>query len=234
MFTAHLDRIGSAHCAPELIETVNLTQPGHHVLLTFDDGGKSALQAADELERRGWKGHFFIITARIGQAPFLGSAEVQQLRLRGHVIGSHSHNHPSLFRELPPQRLLQEWQGSRDWLEQLLGEPVITASVPGGDISEQVLDSAVEAGFKYLFTSEPSVTPGHVRGCAILGRFVVKRSTSAARVGELARLRGWGQAMLVRRVKAGARLLLPGLYRRYVRHVTAGDDATSRQPAGRS
>lgn len=234
LFTAHLDGIASAHCAPELIETVDLTQPGHHVLLTFDDGGKSALQVADELARRGWKGHFFIITARIGQQPFLGSAEIQQLRLGGHVIGSHSHNHPSLFRELPPQRLLQEWRGSRDSLEQLLGEPVITASVPGGDISEQVMASAAEAGFQYLFTSEPSVTPGRVDGCAILGRFVVKRSTSAARVGRLARLRGWGQAMLVRRVKSGARLLLPGLYRRYVSHVTAGDDATSRDRAGRS
>ena len=231
LFSAHLDRLATGPRAPELIDAVDLTQPWHHVLLTFDDGGKSALDVAHELARRGWRGHFFITTARVGQRPFLAAAEIQQLRREGHVIGSHSHNHPSLFRELTPARMLQEWRLSREWLEQLLGERVLAASVPGGDISAQVLHSAAEAGFRYLFTSEPSVTPGIVPGCFILGRFVVKRTTPAARVGELARLQGWGQAMLVRRMKVGARLLLPGLYRRYVSRRTAGDDASPRELA---
>jgi len=37
---------------------MDFERPGRHVLLTFDDGGKSALYASDQLSRRGWKGHF--------------------------------------------------------------------------------------------------------------------------------------------------------------------------------
>ena len=235
MFTGHLDRIASGPRAPELIDAVDLAQPGHHVVLTFDDGGKSALRAGDELARRGWKGHFFIITSRVGQRTFLDAAEIRHLRHCGHAIGSHSHTHRSLFRDLAPEQLLEEWRVSRDWLTQLLGEPCRAASVPGGDLSAAVRRSAADAGFEYLFTSEPTVTPARVAGCWILGRFVAKRSTPAARVGELARLQGWGRAMLLRRAKVGARLLLPGLYRRYVRRRTAGDDATpARDLAGSS
>jgi hypothetical protein len=110
---------------------------------------------------------------------------------------------------------------SADRLAQVLGEPCETASVPGGDLSARVQRCAAEAGVRYLFTSEPTVTPTHVDGCWTLGRFVVKTGTSAARVAELARLRGWRRALLVRQLKLAARHLLPGLYRRLVRHRTA-------------
>ena len=42
-----------------------------HVLLTFDDGGKSAVRIADLLEEQGWRGHFFITTAMIGEPGFV-------------------------------------------------------------------------------------------------------------------------------------------------------------------
>src|SRR4051794_15749294 len=35
---------------------------GVEVVLTFDDGGASAMHAADLLEERGWRGHFFVTT----------------------------------------------------------------------------------------------------------------------------------------------------------------------------
>jgi peptidoglycan/xylan/chitin deacetylase (PgdA/CDA1 family) len=233
-FAEHLDHIAAGVRVPELIGGVDLTQPGHHVLLTFDDGGKSAVRAGDELARRGWKGHFFIITSRVGERTFLDPAEIRYLRGCGHAIGSHSHTHPNLFRELSPARMHEEWRVSRDWLTQLLGEPCLAASVPGGDLSARVQHSAANAGFKYLFTSEPTVTPDRVAGCWILGRFVAKRRTSPARVGELARLHGWGRAMLLRRMKVGARLLLPGLYRRYVHRGTAADAAAPLRDRARS
>jgi hypothetical protein len=45
---------------------------GTPVFLTFDDGGASALHpTADLLERRGWSGHFFVTTRRIGTPGFL-------------------------------------------------------------------------------------------------------------------------------------------------------------------
>ena len=221
LFARHLAEIAAGPCAPALITQLDLTQPGRHLLLTFDDGGRSALHAGEELARRGWKGHFFIVTNRIGQREFLDAGDIRHLRQCGHVIGSHSHTHPNVFRELEWGRMLEEWRVSRDCLAQLLGEACTVASVPGGDISDRVLESAGQAELQHLFTSEPTVTPQRVGGCWILGRFVAKATTPDWRVRQLAQFRGWGSAMLVRRVKNGARLLLPGLYRRYLRHQTA-------------
>ena len=98
-------------------------------------------------------------------------------------------------------------------------------------MSARVQRAAAQAGVRYLFTSEPTFTPTHDAGCWTLGRFMVKTGTSAARVAELAQLRGWGRAILLRRVKLGVRLLMPGMYRRLVlRRTVQAMDATS--PAG--
>jgi hypothetical protein len=71
------------------------------LLLTFDDDGKSALRIGDELCRRGWRGHFLIATALIGCRTFLDSRELRYLRDCGHVLGTHSHTHPDMYRDHP-------------------------------------------------------------------------------------------------------------------------------------
>src|SRR5437588_90456 len=48
--------------------------------LTFDDGGVSAYtDVADLLEARGWRGHFFVTTDRIGTAGFLDDRQIRDL-----------------------------------------------------------------------------------------------------------------------------------------------------------
>jgi peptidoglycan/xylan/chitin deacetylase (PgdA/CDA1 family) len=216
-FAHCLDQIAIAPERPELVSAVDLTQPGRHIFLSFDDGGKSALVAAEELERRGWRGHFFIVTSLVGSRTFLATEEIRALQRGGHLIGSHSHTHPNIFRDQSPERMVEEWRASCDLLAQLLGEPCLSASVPGGDISRQVLESARTAGLRYLFTSEPWLTPRRLDPCWMLGRYSVKVATSAARVGELARFRGWTSAMVRRRLKVLATRALPPLYRLYIR-----------------
>ncbi len=220
LFARHLAAFAAGPRAPALITDVNLEQPGRHVLLTFDDGGASALYAGERLAARGWRGHFFIVTSLLGTRTFLDGAGVRELRAQGHVVGSHSHTHPGIFRELPHERMLEEWRVSGDGLAQLLGEPCLTGSVPGGDISPTVLRSAAEAGLRFLFTSEPWTAPRRVAECWVLGRFVPKVGTSAAQVGALAGFRGWGRALLVRRLKNAARAVAPPLYRLLVRRRT--------------
>jgi peptidoglycan/xylan/chitin deacetylase (PgdA/CDA1 family) len=216
-FARYLDQLATAPERPELVTAVDLTQPGQHIFLTFDDGGKSAVVAAEALERRGWRGHFFIVTSLVGNRTFLTAEEIRALRRGGHLIGSHSHTHPNIFRDQSPARMVEEWRASCDPLAQLLGEPCLSASVPGGDISSQVLESARTAGLRYLFTSEPWLAPRRLDTCWILGRYSVKVETTAARVGELAHFRGWTSALLRRRLKVLATRALPPLYRLYVR-----------------
>ena len=219
-FAQHLASIGAAQLIPELVLEMDLERPGRHVLLTFDDGGKSALYVSDELSRRGWKGHFFIVTNLIGSRGFLDRSEIRYIRSAGHLIGSHSHTHPDIFRDQTPQHMTEEWRTSCDVLAELLGEPCSVASVPGGDISPAVLHSAAGAGLRSLFTSEPWTRPRRVDGCWILGRFGPKTTTPPARTAELARFRGWGRALLVRQLKDIARQTMPTLYRFYVRQTT--------------
>lgn len=216
-FRAHLDQIATAGVRPSALADLDLSQPGRHVLLTFDDGGKSALTAAEMLAQRGWRGVFFIVTSLIGERGFLDAAAIRALHAAGHVIGSHSHTHPNIFRDQEPKRMLEEWRVSADILAQLTGAPCLSASVPGGDISSRVLASADAAGLRSLFTSEPVLRPSQVGSCAILGRYSVKLSTSPERIAQLVRFRGWRSAALRRRLKVLATRALPPLYRLYIR-----------------
>ena len=229
-FVRDLDAIGAAPVAPELVTDIDLSAPGRHLLLTFDDGGRSALHIGDALCARGWRGHFFIVTNLLGVRTFLAPADIRQLRSCGHLIGSHSHTHPDIFNALSPRRMLEEWHASTDALSQVLGERCATAAVPGGDISPQVLESAAAAGLRALFTSEPWLVPRRVHGCWILGRYIVKAATPAARIAALAAFRGWRGAWLVRRVKVAARAALPSLYRAYVARTTREWDAVAERP----
>lgn len=219
-FTSHLDAIAAGPCTPVAVTDVDLAQRGRHLFLTFDDGGRSARAVADRLAELGWRAHFFIVTARIGERTFLRPTDILAIHKAGHIVGSHSHTHPDIFRDLPRAHMVLEWRVSQDILSALVGEPCLTASVPGGDISPEVLLSADEAGFRYLFTSEPSLRPGRVGQCWVLGRLGVKTDMSAARVRDLVCFRGWGRAHFERRVKLLARIGMGPLYRLYVERST--------------
>jgi peptidoglycan/xylan/chitin deacetylase (PgdA/CDA1 family) len=226
-FKEHLDRIALGPLAPCLVTSIDLSRPGRHLVLTFDDGGKSALLIGDELCRRGWRGHFFISTALIGRRTFLTREDIRHLRRCGHLIGSHSHNHPDIYRQLRWEHMVVEWQQSSDILTQMLGEPCVTAAVPGGEISKQVLRSAAVAGLRYVFTSEPWPKPQIIGGTWVLGRFCAKASTTGGEIANLTSFRGWGNKLLVRRLKTVASRSLPPLYRMYVGRSTRPWQETS-------
>jgi peptidoglycan/xylan/chitin deacetylase (PgdA/CDA1 family) len=219
-FAVHLDQMAASDARPTRVTDIDFTRPGRFLALTFDDGGKSAVYAGDALCRRGWRGHFFLVSSLIGQRTFVTADDIRYLASCGHVVGTHSRTHPDIFPDLTAERMLEEWRTSGDAIREIVGEPCLTASVPGGDISRQVLESAAAAGVRYLFTSEPWLSPREVNGCRVLGRFSPKVRTSPARIRELAQFRGWTSALVVRRLKGLARAGLPLLYRHYVRRTT--------------
>ncbi|MEO7987005.1 MAG: polysaccharide deacetylase family protein [Gemmatimonadales bacterium] len=215
-FERHLEQIAQGPSRPALVTTLDLSAAGRHVLLTFDDGGKSALYAADALSERGWRGHFFIVTGLIGNRTFLGKDEIRRLHGAGHLIGSHSETHPDIFRELPVWRMREEWRESANRLADLLGVPCRSASVPGGEISRVVLESAAAGGFDFLFTVEPEPRPRRVQDCWVLGRCLIKARTPPAQVNALVNFQGWQRALAIRRLKMLARRSCPLLYRNVV------------------
>jgi peptidoglycan/xylan/chitin deacetylase (PgdA/CDA1 family) len=185
-FTSHLQEI-SRVAPPGSISPSD--PPGGKVprlLMTFDDGGVSAiLYTADLLEQFGWHGHFFITTDQVGKPGFLDEAQIRELHRRSHVIGSHSCTHPPRMSHCTREQLDYEWGKSVERLTQILGEPVTTASVPGGYYSSGVAESAAAAGLRVLFTSEPVTSSQVVGGCTVLGRFSVQRGVSPQWVGSV-------------------------------------------------
>lgn len=189
-FSAHLALLASA--SPATLATDGSTAPAQDAtLLTFDDGGAGALQvAAPLLESHGMRGIFFVTTSMIGRPGFLNEGQLRELAQRGHAIGSHSVTHPARFSALTREAMLREWRESRATLEAILGTAVRLASVPGGYHSAAVAAAAAEAGFRWLFTSEPSARVSVTGDCAVVGRFTLRRSSPAAQALAFATGRG--------------------------------------------
>jgi peptidoglycan/xylan/chitin deacetylase (PgdA/CDA1 family) len=159
------------------VDHIDLAASDTPLLITFDDGGASAMVCADRLERIGWRGHFFMTAAFISRPGFLGPSDLRDLRRRGHVVGSHSYSHPLRMARLPAPRISDEWARSTALVGDILGEPIRTASVPGGHHSPLVARMAAAAGIRVLFTSEPTVGVRQIDGMFVLGRYVVHRTT---------------------------------------------------------
>ena len=218
-FADHLSQIASSPGRVSTVRDWPVEQGGRQVMLTFDDGGKSAVYIGDELCRRGWRGHFFVITSLVGQAGFLNDQDIKYLHSCGHVVGSHSHTHPEIFRALAMPEMVEEWRVSCDRLSSLLGKACETASVPGGDSSRATYQSADQAGLRFLFTSEPVLVPERVGQTWILGRACLKRNTPPTHTGDLANFRGWRKEQAIRKAKVAARTLLFPIYKIYADRV---------------
>ena len=185
-FAHHLDTLGRSGLSFGTVDA-RPTHSGSQCLLTFDDGGASAVRVGAALTMRNMRGHFFITTSRIGTPGFVSAQDLLGLRRDGHVIGSHSHTHPAEISRLPVQQLRHEWQRSVAVLGEILGEPVEVASIPGGFYSDTVARAAESSGIRFLFTSEPTTRTGMLDTCHVLGRYALWRGMHAQRALALAR-----------------------------------------------
>ena len=211
-FGAHMDALAQTGARVGLLGA-GLPQPD--VTLTFDDGGASALEAAEAVEARGWRAHFFVTTGRLGTPGFIGPEAVLELRDRGHLVGSHSHTHPTYMGKLERAEIDREWQRSRSVLGDLLGaELPSSASVPGGYLSSAVVESAASAGYRLLMTSEPIRRRRTHGSLEVMGRYTIWATTppaqaaAYARGDRAARARLW----LEWRAKRGAKAVSPRIY----------------------
>lgn len=144
--------------------------------ITFDDGNASdATIALPELEKRGLRAVFFLLSGRIGQPGSLSEADVRRLAAAGHVIGLHGADHRD-WRGLNAAGKQAEWRDARHRLADLAGAPVTLAAAPFGLYDRGVKAALRDGGVTALYTSD--------RGQARNTRFLRPRNCIEAGMSE--------------------------------------------------
>lgn len=78
---------------------------------------------------------------------------LRELRRDGHVIGLHTHTHPTLIKAMPKDRQEAEYRRNRDILHNILGEELATASHPCGNYNADTLNILTAMGVQLAFRS---------------------------------------------------------------------------------
>lgn len=124
-----------------------ITLPPKPIILTFDDGYRDNYENAFPiLKKYGYKATFFIFTQPIdaNNVDYLSWDMVKEMHRAGMEFGSHSYRHYDLSGK-NVGFLVYEILGSKEAIEQRIGEPVRFFSYPAGrydDLTIQVLESA--------------------------------------------------------------------------------------------
>ncbi len=125
--------------------------PQKPVMITFDDGRKEQFTiAAREMEDRGFRGTFFIMTVALGKKRYMSRDDVRALADKGHTIGSHTWDH-QMVTKLEGEAWGQQIAKPKKQLEEITGKPVTSFAYPFGVWNAAAADSLKSNGFKTAF-----------------------------------------------------------------------------------
>ena len=161
--------------------------PRSSLQITFDDGEQSQLHnALPLLAEHGTAAIYFVTPGLIGTAvKFLGWDELRALQNAGHSIQSHGWSHKFLTL-CTDDELAHELGASKQLLEDKMRATVEEISVPGGRWNRRVIEACAAAGYKRVYVSEPWIATG-IAGVEVIGRFMVRRTTSIAELRKMVR-----------------------------------------------
>lgn len=146
-----------------------LELPDQSFLLTFDDGFLGVYEhAAPVLAEMGWPATVFLVSQLIGQRdtwceahnpsgvtyPLMDATHIHTLREQGFSFHSHTRNHADLP-TLDDAALADQLAGSRQDLQNLLGESVDYLAYPYGRYDDRVLNASQAAGYSAAFSVQP-------------------------------------------------------------------------------
>ena len=147
------------YATPTMDELVTNPQrwTGRTAVITFDDGYVDNLAACEELQKRGMRATWFVVTGSIGDFPkwpaegrpsgrLLNAIELREMLACGMEIGSHTVNHVRLT-EVSDACLNSELSDSKAALEDLLGGPVGSFAYPYGVWDVRCDDAVKQAGY---------------------------------------------------------------------------------------
>lgn len=168
--------------------------------LTFDDGHISNFKyALPILQSRNMKARFFITVGWTGRKTnFMGWQQLKELHQAGQQIGAHGWTH-TLLTHCNDKELHTELNTTRLTLEDKLGIPITTMSLPGGRFNRRVLTACKEAGYTRIFTSVPKAEPASPG--ELIGRLNIRADMSLDWISNLFRADSDTLAALGRRYR---------------------------------
>ncbi len=118
------------------------------IALTFDDGPHSTYtpQILDLLSQYDAKATFFVIGERAEKYPEILFRELEE----GHEIANHTYTHP--FR-ISPEQLKKELDKTNKLIYDITGINSALYRPVGGSYNEQIINTAVEGGYKVIMWS---------------------------------------------------------------------------------
>ncbi len=123
------------------------------IMLTFDDGHISHFEhVVPLLKKKNFKAIFFVPVTSVGQAQHVSWSQLKEMIQEGFEIGSHGFRHIPLS-NLTHHELWKELQKSKVALEDKLGVPIKSFSVPRGFYQLRIREFAMELGYRFIFTS---------------------------------------------------------------------------------
>lgn len=141
VFKAHIDAIKGAGYSTitvgQLAEHMRgeRTLPQRSVVITFDDGWRDNLAAAQQLQARGMVATFFVMSGVWDNRAYLSRAEVRAISAH-HEIGAHTHTHfmewHDRLNEMDDRIMVGEIAMSKIILEEVIGKPVRSFAWPFG------------------------------------------------------------------------------------------------------
>ena len=221
-FSRQLALIKASGCRVLTIEELELTRNAKPSLsITFDDGWAGAFERAlPLLEREGWKATVFVTRDFVGRKGFCTPAMIVEAARAGHEIGVHGTTHRMLS-GCSPAEILEEFNACKEYLEGLIGRPVGSGSLPGGDVNEAIIGGARKAGLRRLCTSRPGVNTQRTSPLE-LRRIAVRRTTSDEAMSRYCGLRTQREVMRWIATEAAHRVLGMGTYSRLRRWLLDG------------
>jgi len=130
--------------------------PSKPVIITLDDGYRDLFTTAYPILRAyGFVAVAYIVTGFVGRARYVTSDMILQMDQDGIEIASHTVDHADLARMKLPS-IAYEVVESKQWLEKLLGHPVVDFAYPSGKFDALAEAELEAAGYSTAVTEQSS------------------------------------------------------------------------------
>ncbi len=134
------------------------TEPARTFVVTFDDGYRDGYRYAfPVLERYGFAGTFFVITGRVGRAPYFTPDELCAMTQAGDEIANHTVHHVGLGTISPTMAAAEIARAGR-MIAAWTGVAPVTLAYPFGNWSPTVLAILQRLGYWLAATTVPGAT----------------------------------------------------------------------------